>query len=173
MKEELEAIVAGKGFLADAAALGMSEFVVEEEGGDPYGTSEGVSYLITLRWRSSTDTWTHRQKGLLSMKLKDLRGCCGVVEINRPNGYGPQPEWNLAMDAMVEAMRMKAYQSYDYGRWGNQLLATTSPESNRRWPAYLRVRGWERFASAINPRTSRRCTIWKHTLTRRKGKYSV
>ena len=127
-----------------------SEFSVR---GDPYDDNEGMK--VTL-YSGSYEAFY--------VRIKELSGCCGVLEVIRPAA----PDANVfdaGMQVVLGVLRKYTKPSEGfYSLIGNQLLATTSTESCRYFAPWLRKAKWDKFKGVSNPRTGRTVHIWKHTL---------
>jgi hypothetical protein len=126
--------------------------------GDIYGETEGMKiHLVSHLPSKGTIFNTY-------LRLRVLDGCCGVVEVIRPrDGCATQVNFNMVMNAVVGAIRewnrlaRKNFQS----EIGNQLLCTTSSESDEKFVPWLTSIGAAAFPPARNPRTGRMVTIWR------------
>ena len=122
--------------------------------GGPYDDNNtGMKIQVKFRLGDYSDV------SFLYLRIKELSGCCGVLEIIRPCSNLSVEKFAIAMDVIVAQLGVQAHQPYT--EWGNQLLATTSTESYPQWVAYMKSRKWNHFPSAINPRSRQRVTIWR------------
>jgi hypothetical protein len=134
-------------------AIGYSNDATVIVSGNPYDENMGIKIQVKFRLGD------YSYGSALSLRIKELSACCGVLEIIRPHSDLSAEKFAIAMDVIVEQLGIQAHQPYI--EWGNQLLATTSTESCPQWVKYMKSRKWNHFPSAINPRSGRRVTIWR------------
>ena len=141
MKEVIEGILAKH--RAKLRKVGIFNPTVATQGSSLYQDDCTASYYHSVDPMVSMST----------LRMHDLFGCCGVIELNRPSGYHcSQQEFNAVMDVVMEGLRSKADpRTNPFELWGNQILATTSSESYQYLRPYLVARRWRKFSPAREP----------------------
>lgn len=128
-----------------------SEFSIRD---DPYDDNEGMK--VTLHNNSYES---------FHVRIKELSGCCGVLEVIRPTGSNTKVfDAGMRVVLGVLGMYTKVSGRLYSPRIGNQLLATTSTESCVYFAPWLRKAKWDKFKGATNPRTGHIVNVWRYTL---------